>query len=64
MCVGYRASNNMIVKHQYPMPKIHDLLDALHGIAIFGKTNLKPTLAGVRDEDAYKVAFSRSHFGQ
>ena len=38
MCVDYRVLNKITLKHQYPMPRIEDLLDhALGGATIFSK---------------------------
>ena len=34
MCVDYRALNNITVKNRYPLPRIDDLLDQLHGHAL------------------------------
>jgi hypothetical protein len=37
MCVDYRALNKLTVKNRYPLPRIDDLLDHLHGACVFTK---------------------------
>jgi hypothetical protein len=42
LCVDYCALNEVTVKNKYPLPRIDDLFDQLHGACVFLKIDLRP----------------------
>ena len=64
LCVDYRKLNKMTIKNNYPLLRIDDLMDQLHGSSVFSKIDLwsgyHQTL--VKADNVQKTAF-RSRYG-
>jgi hypothetical protein len=41
MCMDYHVLNEDTVKNKYPLPRIDDLFDQLHGACVFSKIDLR-----------------------
>ena len=64
LCVDYRQLNKATVKNKYPLPRIDDLFDQLHGAEYFSKIDLQSRYHQLRikREDTLKTTF-RTRYG-
>jgi hypothetical protein len=59
LCVDYRALNEVTVNNKYPLPRIDDLFNLLHGVCVFSKIDLQLGYHQlmIRECDILKIAF-------
>ena len=64
MCIDYRQLNEVTIKNKYPLPRIDDLFDKLHGSIFFSKIDPRSGYhqLRVRQVDIPKIDF-RTRYG-
>jgi hypothetical protein len=59
MCGDFRNLHNVTIKNKYPLPRIQDLFDQVHGAGVFSKIDLRSGYhqIKIKPEDVTKTAF-------
>jgi hypothetical protein len=59
LSMDYRVLNEVTIKNMYPLPRIDDLFDQLHGVCVFSKIDLRSRYhqLKIQECDISKAAF-------
>ena len=64
LCIDYKQLNRATIRNQYPLPRIDELFDQLHGSRVYSKIDLRSSYHRfrVQENDVSKTAF-RTRYG-
>ena len=59
LCIDYRQLNRATIRNQYPLPRIDELFDQLHGSWVYSKIDIRSSYHQLRvqENDVSKAAF-------
>ena len=64
LCIDYRELNKVTIKNKYPLPRIDDHFDQLHGDRVFSKLDLQSGYhqLEVKKEDIFRTLYGHYEF--
>jgi hypothetical protein len=63
ICIDYRALNKKSIKNRYPIPRIDELIDELHGAVYFSRIDLMFGYHQIKVRKDNKKTMFRCHSG-
>ncbi|GKB12349.1 putative reverse transcriptase domain-containing protein, partial [Tanacetum coccineum] len=64
ICIDYRELNKLTVKNRYPLSRIDDLFDQLHGLSVYSKIDVRSLYHQIRiKEEDIPITEFRTRYG-